>query len=189
MSGLAQGELAVMPTDTVYGVACAAADTSALERIYLLKQRPAGQPTAVIFGSVAALDVALPELPARVRAIAAAVLPGPVTLVVPNPARRFSHLCGDTPERIGVRVPELVAAAAELADACGGVAATSANRRGEPPAAQLSDVPSELIAAAALVIDGGTLPGTASCVVDVCDAAPRVLRDGPGCAAVLVAVG
>ena len=189
MTGLEPGELAIVPTDTVYGIACGAADQVGLERIYALKERPSGQPTAVIFGSLAALEAALPEIPARVRRVAAEVFPGPVTLVVPNPARRLAHLCGDTPEQIGVRVPVLDAEVAALADACGGLAATSANLRGQPPAAELAEVPAALRAAAAVVIDGGRVGGAASCVVDVCAVEPHVLRDGPGCAAVLRAVG
>jgi L-threonylcarbamoyladenylate synthase len=170
---LRAGALAVVPTDTVYGIGCAAGLPDACARLYRLKDRPAGQPTAVVFGSVAAAEAALgAPLPAD-------LLPGPVTLIVPNPGARFAHLCGPTPERIGVRVPELVPAVAGLADAVGGLALTSANRRGEPAPGRLADVPPELVAAAAVVVDGGALPGVASTVVDLTGSEPVVLRPGP----------
>ena len=170
---LRDGELAVLPTDTVYGIGCSAALHDACAELYRLKERPADQPTAVVFGSVAAAeDVLGGRLPAD-------LLPGPVTLVVPNPGGRFAYLCGSTPERIGVRVPELVPAVASLADAVGGLALTSANRRGEAAPGRLSDVPPELVAAAAVVVDGGTLPGLASTVLDLTGPAPVVVRPGP----------
>jgi L-threonylcarbamoyladenylate synthase len=99
---------------------------------------------------------------------------------VPNPGGRFAYLCGSTPDRIGVRVPELAPDIAELADAVGGLAMTSANRRGERPPGRLSDVPEELRAVAAVVVDGGTLPGVASTVVDITGPKPVVIRPGPG---------
>jgi L-threonylcarbamoyladenylate synthase len=172
---LRDGALAVVPTDTVYGIGCAAGLPDACARLYEVKERPAEQPTAVVFGSVAALTAALG---AGLDARGAELLPGPVTLIVPNPGGRFAHLCGSTPDRIGVRVPELLADVAALADAVGGLALTSANRRGEPPPGRLSDVPEELRAAAAVVVDGGPLPGIASTVVDITGPEPVVLRPG-----------
>ena len=170
---LLEGGLAILPTDTVYGIGCAARLPEACERLYAVKERPAGQATAVVFGSVArAVEVLGEPLPEQ-------LLPGPVTLVVPNSGRRFAYLCGPSPERIGVRVPELAPAVAELADAVGGLALTSANRRGEAAPGRLSDVPPELRSAAVVVVDGGTLPGIASTVLDLTGPAPVVVRPGP----------
>ena len=66
------------------------------------------------------------------------LLPGPLTLVLPNPGRRFAWLCGDAPERIGVRVPDLHPGLAATIDAAGGVLATSANRTGQPAPRRLA---------------------------------------------------
>jgi L-threonylcarbamoyladenylate synthase len=173
------GALAILPTDTVYGIGCAAADREACARLYACKSRPADQPTAVVLGSVGGLRAALPELDGPAAARHARALPGAVTLIVPNPARRFAHLCGTTPDRIGVRVPVLPPAVAALADAVGGVALTSANLRGERPPARLADVPDELRRLCAVEIDGGELGGTPSSVIDVTGAEPAVLRRGP----------
>jgi L-threonylcarbamoyladenylate synthase len=172
---LREGALAILPTDTVYGIGCAAGLPDACARLYEVKERPAEQPTAVVFGSVAALTTALG---AGLDARGAELLPGPVTLIVPNPGGRFAHLCGATPDRIGVRVPDLPAGVAALADAVGGLALTSANRRGEPAPGTLADVPEGLRAVAAVVVDGGPLPGIASTVVDITGPEPVVLRPG-----------
>jgi len=169
---LLTGALAILPTDTVYGIGCAAGVEEACARLYAVKERPQEQPTAVVFGSV---ERAVEELGDAVRSD---LLPGPVTLIVPNPDRRFAHLCGADPARIGVRVPDLAPAVAELADALGGLALTSANRRGEAAPGRLSDVPPELLAVAAVVVDGGSLPGIASTIIDITGPEPVVLRPG-----------
>jgi L-threonylcarbamoyladenylate synthase len=179
-AALRAGGLAIVPTDTVYGIGCAASDRAACERLYAVKSRPPDQPTALVLGSVEhLLGEVLPELPARIAALCRLALPGPLTLVVPNPARRFPELCGAAPEKIGVRVPLLLAEVAALADAVGGLALTSANLRGEPPPARLGDVPAELRALAAVEIDGGEVGGTPSSVIDVTGPEPVLLRRGP----------
>jgi L-threonylcarbamoyladenylate synthase len=177
---LRDGALAVLPTDTVYGIAAAAGNVAACAELYALKDRPASQPTAIMAGSVEGLLAALPDLPPRSADLCRAVLPGPVTLVVENPGGSFLHLCGDAPDRIGVRVPVLEPGVAGLADAVGALLITSANLRGGPAPARLADVPAELTQRAAVVVDGGELPGAASSVIDVTGEEPVVLRDGPG---------
>jgi L-threonylcarbamoyladenylate synthase len=183
------GELAILPTDTVYGIACAADLPAAVARLYALKLRPTSQATAIMLGSVEQLVTgAIPETGGPIASLLRRVLPGPVTLVIPNPAGRFAHVCGDDPDRIGVRVPELMEAVAELADAVGGLVMTSANLRGQPAPATFAAVPPELLNAASIAIDGGRLPGTSSAVIDVCGPRPVVLRDGPGRDSVLAAL-
>ena len=177
---LAGGGLALLPTDTVYGIACAAADVDACRRLYALKQRPATQATAAVLGSVPALLEVLPEMGSRAAAACRVLLPGPYTLVVPNPAGRLAHLCGDAPDRIGLRVPLLDAGVADLADGAGGLLMTSANLRGGPDPSRLDQVPEQLREAAAFEVDGGRLDGVPSTVIDVTGPEPRVLRKGPG---------
>jgi L-threonylcarbamoyladenylate synthase len=179
-SALRAGGLAVVPTDTVYGIGCAAYHREACRRLYAAKSRPRGPPTALVLGSVEhLLENVLPELMGRVGVLCRRALPGPLTLVVPNSGRRFPYLCGDTPDRIGVRVPHLSAAVSELADAVDGLALTSANLRGEPAPARLEDVPAQLLALAAVAIDGGEVGGTPSSVIDVTGPEPVLLRRGP----------
>jgi L-threonylcarbamoyladenylate synthase len=183
---LRAGGICIVPTDTVYGIGAAAGQEAACRRAFELKRRPPGQPTALIAGSVERLVAVLGvDAGGIAAALLQALLPGPLTLVVANPGRRFAHLCGSDPDRIGVRVPALGPQVGELADLAGGLALTSANLHGGLDPAVLADVPQELRQAATVIVDGGRLPGTASAVIDVTGAAPRVLRDGPGAAEAL----
>jgi L-threonylcarbamoyladenylate synthase len=164
----------VLPTDTVYGLCGDPQGETAAREIYRLKQRPVEQPLALLARDVDTLFDLVPELP---RATVQALLPGPYTLVLPNPAQRYRWLTGSAPETIGVRVPELSGPGAEVLGEVGAVVATSANLHGGPEARTLEDVPVEIRGAAALV-DGGQLPGTPSTVLDLTGAEPRVLREG-----------
>jgi L-threonylcarbamoyladenylate synthase len=176
---LRDGALAVLPTDTVYGLACAAYRRDACERLYLLKGREGAQPTALVLGSVDnLLQNVLPELLGRSGVLIQRALPGPITLILANPGRRFAYLCGGDPARVGVRVPVLPEPIARLADALGGLAMTSANLPGDPPPATLAEVPAALRAGSAVVVDGGRLPGVASTVVDATGPEPVILREG-----------
>jgi L-threonylcarbamoyladenylate synthase len=174
VAALRAGELAIVPTDTVYGLAANAQSEGAVRRLYRAKGREDGQPTALVAASVERLLECLPELDQR----AATLLPGPFTLVVPNPARRFPWLTGDRPGSIGVRVPDFTGPGRAVLDGVATIAATSANLPGGPDPHRLEDVPQELRAAAAAAVDGGELPGTPSTIVDLTGAEPRVLREG-----------
>ena len=161
------GGIAVFPADTVYGLACEPAGRDAVERLYALKGRVADKPTAVMFFSVGLALSALPELGPRTRAAIAALLPGALTLLLPNPAQRFPLACVPDAETLGLRVPALSPALDALAGVRWPILQTSANRAGEPDACRLADVPAEIREGADLVIDGGELPGIASTVLDL----------------------
>lgn len=175
---LATGGVAVFPADTVYGLACAPDDAVAVQRLYRLKGRLARKPAAVMFFAVASALRALPELDARTVGALERLLPGALTLLVANPARRFELACGDDPTTLGLRVPALPALASVALPAL----QSSANRAGEPDARRLADVPEAIRAGADLVLDGGELPGTPSTVVDLrryaAEASWRVVRAG-----------
>ena len=164
----------MLPTDTVYGLCGDPHLESAARELYRLKQRPAEQPLALLAKDVDTLIELVPELPASLHQL----LPGPYTLVLPNPARRFRWLTGSAPETIGVRVPELTGPGADVLGEVGAVVATSANLHGGPEARRLEDVPVEIREGAAALVDGGELPGTPSTVLDLTGAEPRVLREG-----------
>jgi L-threonylcarbamoyladenylate synthase len=160
---VAEGGVAVFPADTVYGLACDPADRVAVERLYRLKGRPLEKPSAVMFFELAAALDALPELGGLTREAVTRLLPGAVSLLVPNPAGRFPLACGEDPATLGLRVPRIP----RLAGVRRPVLQSSANRTGGPDARRLSDVPAEIRSAADLVIDGGELPGSPSTVVDL----------------------
>ena len=172
VAAIEAGQLVVIPTDTVYGLACRPDREDAVRALSTLKRRAAEQPIALVASSVDALVELIPELPARL------VLTGPYTLVVPNPARRLPWLAGARPDAIGVRVPEVDGAGATVLARVGVVAATSANLHGGADPARVADVPAEILAGVAAVLDEGELPGTPSTVVDLTGSEPRVLREG-----------
>lgn len=160
---IAAGGVAVFPADTVYGLACDPASAAAVGRLYELKGRPADKPAAVMFFSLERALAALPELEPRSRAAVTALLPGPVTLLLPNPRGRYPLACGPDPWTLGLRVP----APGPLAGAAVAVLQSSANVSGGSDPRTLDDVDPALREGADLVVDGGALPGTPSTVVDL----------------------
>jgi L-threonylcarbamoyladenylate synthase len=175
---LAAGGVAVFPADTVYGLACDPEDAAAVARLYALKGRPADKPAAVMFFARAAAFAALPELGARTRGLLEALLPGGVTLLLPNPRGRFPLACGPDPGTLGLRVPDVPA----LRSVSRPVLQSSANVAGGPDARRLADVPRAIRDGADLVIDGGELGGTPSTVIDLRrfedDGAYAIVRHG-----------
>ena len=178
VAALRAGKPVVMPFDTVYGIAADPYRAESARRLYQLKGRPETQPTALVATSLDYLLECVPELRGRAASLARLLLPGPVTLVLLNPARRFRWLTGANPDAIGVRVPELEGPGAAVLERAGAVVATSANLPGEPDPKRLEEVPEEIRAGAAAVVDGGELPGTPSTVIDLTGPEPRVLREG-----------
>ena len=178
VAAIRKGEPVVLPFDTVYGVAADPYRDEPTRRIYRLKGRDENKPSALVACDVDYLLECVPELRGRSATIARALLPGAYTLVFPNPARRFPWLTGATPEAIGVRVPDVFEPCAEVLARVGALVATSANHPGEQDPASLDDVPEDIRAGAAAVVDGGRLLGSPSTVVDFTGPEPCVLRLG-----------
>lgn len=176
---LEAGGLVVLPTDTVYGFCAAPRIEAAVARINELKGRTK-QPIALVAASAQALVECVPELAGRWQKLLEALLPGPYTLVLPNPERRLPWLSPGREETIGVRVPELPELSRKVLERFGVVAASSANHHGEPDATTVEQIPAEIRAAAGAVLDGGELPGTPSTVIDFTGPEPVVLREGAG---------
>jgi len=172
------GGVAVFAADTVYGLACAPDDEAAVRRLYELKGRRPDKPAAVMFFALEPALAALPELGPRTRLLLAELLPGGLTVLLPNPGRRFPLACGPDPTTLGLRVPALPA----LEPVAVPVLQSSANLAGGPDARRLEDVPETIRRGADVVLDGGELPGVASTVVDLRDYEPqaawRIVREG-----------
>ena len=149
-----------------------------MRRLYRAKGRDDLQPTALVAADLDVLFECVPELQGRADAIVRALLPGAFTLVLPNPARRFPWLTGPSPETIGIRVPVLAGPGGSVLARVGAVVATSANLPGGPDPRTLDEVPDELRAAAAALVDGGELAGVPSTVIDFTGPEPLVLREG-----------
>jgi L-threonylcarbamoyladenylate synthase len=178
VTALRAGLPVILPTDTVYGLCADAYREPPVRRLSRLKRRPDEMPLALLASDLEVILDAVPELRGRAAVLARALLPGPFTLILPNPGRRFRWLSGADPESIGIRVPELPDESRAVLERVGAVAATSANLHGGRDPARLGDVPEEIWRAAGALVDGGELPGTPSTVVDLRGSQPRVLREG-----------
>jgi L-threonylcarbamoyladenylate synthase len=172
------GRPIVMPFDTVYGLAADPHREDPTRLLYELKGRDKNEPSALVARDLDQLLECVPELKGRVESLARLLLPGPVTLVLPNPARRFPWLTGTNPDTIGVRVPDFDGPGAEVLAQVGALVATSANRPGGQDPRRLDDVSEDLRRGAAALVDGGELPGSPSTVIDLTGEKPRILRDG-----------
>ena len=178
VTAIRAGEAVVLPTDTVYGLCVDAYREAPARRLYRLKQRPEGMPVALLAAELDVILDAVPELRGRAAVLARALLPGPYTLVLTNPARRFRWLCGSSPEAIGIRVPDLPPVTRAVLDRVGALAATSANLHGERDPARVDDISEEIRQGVAAVVDAGELPGTPSTVVDLTGPDAKILREG-----------
>ena len=171
------GGVAVFPADTVYGLACDPLSESAVERINGLKGREAGKSSAVMYFSMETARELIRGLGPRAGAAVGALLPGPVTLVIANPERRYPLACREDPERLGIRLIEGPLAGMPLP-----VLQTSANRSGDSPPSSLDEIDPKILDGADVAIDGGTLGGESSTVVDLSEIDAggdwRVLREG-----------
>jgi L-threonylcarbamoyladenylate synthase len=178
IAGLSEGRAVILPTDTVYGLAGNPEREDWALAALAVKGREDGRPTALLAGSIDALLDRLPELRGSGETVLRALLPGPYTLVLANPAQRYPWLCGGRPDAIGVRVPNLPKVSQLVLDAVGLVFATSANDPGGPDPATLADVPRHIRDGCAAELDVGLLPGSPSTVLDLSTPEPRVLRAG-----------
>lgn len=186
---LGGGAIGLLPTDTVYGLAAALDSEDGIAALYALKGRPRSQPCQVLVYHPARLEEALAPLDPRTRDAARALLPGPATCLVPDPAGRFAAAGGDAPGSVGVRAPRFEG---PLTGVGLFLVATSANDPGGPDPARLDQVPRRIRDAVGLEVDAGDLPGTASAVVDLREVAAggpaRLLRPGPDPEAVAAAL-
>ena len=176
-SYVGDGRVAVFPADTLYGLACDPLNPAAVERIHAIKGRDEGKPSAVMYLSPLAMRELVSGLGPRTRDAIGALLPGPVTLVIANPQRRYPLACREDPERLGIRLIE-----GPLTGATTPLFQTSANRTGEPAPTRFDEIDDELLGAVDLAIDAGELIGEPSTVVDIAeierDGEWTVLRDG-----------
>ncbi len=167
------GKLVVYPTETVYGLGADALDPAAVEAVFAAKRRERAKPISLAVASVAAAS-AVVRLSDRERQFADRFLPGPVTLLCERRESVPDVLVAGR-DRVGLRVPDCEFALS-LAERTGPITATSANVSGRPAASRVDELDAEIRERAAVVVDGGETPGSASTVVDVSEG--RILRAG-----------
>jgi len=175
---LRRGELVAFPTETVYGLGADAASRDALRRLYAVKHRPLDHPVIVHLASAGQLADWASYVPSGAQRLAAALWPGPLTMVLPRAAWVPDAACAGLPT-IGLRVPDQPVALALLRAFGGGVAAPSANRFGRVSPTTADDVRADLGDDVAEVLDGGPCRvGIESTIVDWSTDAPSILRLG-----------
>lgn len=176
-SCISKGEVVLFPSDGIYGLACDPLNEKAVDRIHQIKGRDDGKPSAVMYFSPLAMRELIRDLGQKVGEAAGRLLPGPVTLVVPNPRHRYPLACREDRSRLGIRVID-----GPLSGARCPIFQTSANLSGEPAASTFAGIVPEVRDAVDLAIDGGELTGLPSTVVDLTDLDEHgvwsVLREG-----------
>jgi len=176
-SCISKGEVVLFPSDGVYGLACDPLNEKAVERIHAIKGRDEGKSSAVMYFSPLAMRELIRDLGQNVSVAFGKLLPGPVTLIVPNPRHRYPLACREDPARLGVRVID-----GPLSGARCPIFQTSANLSGEPAPSSFAGIVPEVREEVDLAIDGGQLTGLPSTVVDLTEYDENrtwtVLREG-----------
>jgi len=172
-----QGELVVLPTDTVYGVGADAFDPEAVRGLLAAKGRGRNMPPPVLVSSATTLDALAVKVPGYARALVEEFWPGPLTLVCHQQSSLQWDL-GDTRGTVAVRMPDHEVALAIL-ERTGPLAVSSANKTGLPAATDADQAIEMLGEDVDVVVDAGASPGgEASTIVDVTGSQGRVLRRG-----------
>ena len=171
---LAAGELIVIPTDTVYGLAALLDRPAAVEKIFVLKERDRALAIPVLVDSLETA-LALGEFDERAKGLAGSFWPGSLTIVVPRKVALEADLGGDG-RSIGLRVPD-DGVCLKLLARTGPLAATSANPSGETTPIEANTIAMTFGNKVALYVDGGARGGNPSTVVSLVNE-PRILREG-----------
>jgi L-threonylcarbamoyladenylate synthase len=172
-----RGQLIVIPTDTVYGIAADAFDADAVRDLLEAKGRGREMPPPVLIRAATTIDAIAVDVPDYARALIEKFWPGPLTLICTQQASLRWDL-GDSRGTVAVRMPDHPVTL-ELLDRTGPLAVSSANLTGQPAATNADEAEKMLGEKVALIVDSGPTPGTeASTIVDVTTSPGRVLRRG-----------
>ena len=174
---VSNGELVVLPTDTVYGLGADAFDSEAVADLLRVKGRGRNMPVPVLVGSWKTIDGLVSVVDSRTRDLIEAFWPGGLTLVVSH-APSLTWDLGDSGGTVAVRMP-LHPVAIELLEETGPMAVSSANRHGQPAAQTAAEARTQLGEDVAVYLeDGQVRGGVASTIVDVTGGRPQILRLG-----------
>ena len=178
---LGRGDLVVVPTDTVYGVAADAFNPDAVQKLLDAKGRTRQSPPPVLIPGIPTLDALAAEVPDEVRALVAEFWPGGLTIILPASSSLAWDL-GDTRGTVALRMPDN-RLALELLSETGPLAVSSANLTGEPAATTAAEAERMLGDSVAVYLDGGPSGDVSSTIVDATGLlAPegklRIVREG-----------
>lgn len=171
------GQLVVLPTDTVYGIGADAFNSEAVAALLAAKGRGRDMPVPVLVGSWSTIDGLVAAVPRTMRDLIEAFWPGGLTLVVEH-APSLAWDLGDVRGTVAIRMP-LHPVAIELLEKTGPMAVSSANRTGMPPATTAAEAQDQLSDSVSVYLDGGSAAaGIASTIVDLTGEQPRIVRAG-----------
>lgn len=180
-TAIGRGDLVVIPTDTVYGLAADAFSPAAVQRLVEAKGRTRAAPPPVLIPGIPTLDALAESVPDEVRALVAEYWPGGLTVILPARSSLTWDL-GDTRGTVALRMPSHHVAL-ELLSETGPLAVSSANLAGEPAATTAEEAEGMLGAGVAVYLDGGPGGTLASTIVDATgllgsDGTLRIVREG-----------
>jgi L-threonylcarbamoyladenylate synthase len=185
---LGRGQLVAFPTDTVYGVGAHALLPEAVRGLYEVKERPASQPIPLLLSDAAMLEQVCTAIPPLAWRVAERFWPGGLSLVLPR-SDAVPEAVTAGGETVAVRVPDHGLVCALVRELGAPLAATSANRHGQPAPVTAAGVQAALDGRIPLILDGGPCPGgVASTVLDLTVSPPAILRPGPVTVEQLLAV-
>lgn len=171
------GDLVVLPTDTVYGIAADAFKADAVQRLLDAKGRGRDMPPPVLISVVESLDALATDVPEAGRKLCEAYWPGPLTVICHAQGSLMWDL-GDTQGTVALRVPDHENTR-ELLSRTGPLAVSSANKSGQPAALDVYDAEAQLLDSVAVFLDGGEVTGgQPSTIVDLTGDVPHVVRIG-----------
>ncbi len=175
---IGRGELVVIPTDTVYGLAADAFSPEAVQRLLDAKARTRQMPPPVLVGAPTTLEALASDIPSWLRTMTTSLWPGPLTVICRQQPSLTWDL-GDTHQTVAVRMPD-AKPALPLLQVTGPLAVSSANITGEPAAETVDEAERMFEDKVAVYLDGGpSRTGVPSTILDTTPSVPRILRQGP----------
>ncbi|MCA9917151.1 MAG: threonylcarbamoyl-AMP synthase [Anaerolineales bacterium] len=172
------GNLIVIPTDTLYGVACDAFNPEAVRAIYAAKQRPYNKPIPILLADSSDLPRVVRHVPPVAQRFIERYWPGPLTILLPKHPDLPAEISEN--DSVAVRIPHNDVGRAIIRAVGGAMAVTSANLTGQEPADTAVDARKKLAGWVTAVVDDGPSPhGAASTILDCTGEDLKILREGP----------